>query len=337
MDSLTHTVLGACIGEVIAGKKLGKKAMLLGAIANNFPDIDVISNIWTKPAEALLAHRGITHSLLAAFIFSFLFAWLFFKKSKHRDVSFKEWIMLFGINIFTHLLIDAFTSYGTGWFEPFSHYRVSFNSMFILDPFFLIPVLACAIMLLILKKNSLKRHKIALAGICIGSIYSTATLINKLYVNNVAKQNLLAQNIKYSDYMITPTPLNNFLWYMAVNSDSVLHLGFYSIFDKDRNIRFQTINKNTNALEPYKNSEEVKKLLRFSKEYYTISNDENFPSFNDARFGQVGGWDDKNAPFVFRFNLIEHSGNETTLQQGRFKAIQGDELKKLIKRIKGTE
>lgn len=337
MDSLTHTVLGACIGEVVLGKKLGKKAMLLGALANNFPDIDVVANLWTRPAGSLLTHRGITHSLLAAVIFSLLLAWFFTKKSKHKDVSFNEWLVLFGVNIFVHLLIDAFTSYGTGWFEPFSHFRVSFNSMFILDPFFLIPVLICALLLLILNKNSIKRKKIALAGICIGSIYASATLINKIYVNAVAKDNLLTQNIQYSDYMTTPTPLNNFLWYMVVKSDTVLHLGFYSIFDKDRTINLQTINKNEYGLKPYKNSEDVQKLIQFSKGYYSISNDENVPSFNDVRFGQIGGWDDKNAPFVFRFNLLEHSGNETKLQQGRFKAIQGEELKKLIKRIKGEK
>ncbi len=334
MDSITHTVLGACIGEVIAGKKLGKKAMLLGAIANNFPDIDVVSGLWTKPAEGLLAHRGITHSLLAAIIFSFLFAFIFLKKSKHKNVSFKEWLLLFGINIFTHLLIDAFTSYGTGWFEPFNHFRVSFNSMFILDPFFLLPSLICALFLAFMKKIAVNRKKFALAGICISCAYASFTIINKLYIDTVAKENLVAQKIKYKDYMTSPTPLNNFLWFMLIRSDSTLHLGYYSIFDKDRVISFQTINKNEAALEPYKDSEEVKKLVQFSKGYYTITNNENILSFNDARFGQIG-LDDKNAPFVFRFDLIKQTGNETTLQQGRFKALQGDEIKKLIRRVKG--
>ena len=44
MDSITHTVLGACLGQVLAGKKIGKKAMLWGAVANNIPDIDIITS-----------------------------------------------------------------------------------------------------------------------------------------------------------------------------------------------------------------------------------------------------------------------------------------------------
>ena len=57
MDSLTHIVLGACIGEAMLGKKLGKKAMLIGAIAQSLPDIDFVAALWLGPAENLLAHR----------------------------------------------------------------------------------------------------------------------------------------------------------------------------------------------------------------------------------------------------------------------------------------
>jgi hypothetical protein len=42
MDSITHIAVGACIGEVFAGKKIGKKAMWLGAAANSLPDIDFL-------------------------------------------------------------------------------------------------------------------------------------------------------------------------------------------------------------------------------------------------------------------------------------------------------
>ena len=64
MDSLTHIVLGACVGEAIGGKKLGKQAMILGAVAQSIPDIDFLATLWMNPAEELLAHRGFTHSIL---------------------------------------------------------------------------------------------------------------------------------------------------------------------------------------------------------------------------------------------------------------------------------
>ena len=62
MDTVTHIVLGACVGDAVLGQKVGKKALIAGAIAQSIPDIDFISALWLSPAEQLLAHMGITHS-----------------------------------------------------------------------------------------------------------------------------------------------------------------------------------------------------------------------------------------------------------------------------------
>ena len=41
MASVTHLVLGAAIGEVVLGKKLGYKAAIIGALADTVPDFDM--------------------------------------------------------------------------------------------------------------------------------------------------------------------------------------------------------------------------------------------------------------------------------------------------------
>src|SRR5438132_1040900 len=100
MDSVTHTVLGACVGEALGGKQLGKKAMLYGAIANNIPDVDVISSYWMKQADSLLAHRGFTHSILFALIITFVAGWVMNKKFNIPGFSQQDWFMLLGVNLF---------------------------------------------------------------------------------------------------------------------------------------------------------------------------------------------------------------------------------------------
>ncbi|MCB0468978.1 MAG: metal-dependent hydrolase, partial [Aequorivita sp.] len=47
MDSVTQIVLGAAVGEAVLGKKIGNKAMALGAIAGTIPDLDVLSSHFT--------------------------------------------------------------------------------------------------------------------------------------------------------------------------------------------------------------------------------------------------------------------------------------------------
>jgi inner membrane protein len=68
MDSLTQITLGAAVGEVVLGKKAGNRAMLWGAIAGTFPDLDILANFVTDQVSALAYHRAFTHSILFAII-----------------------------------------------------------------------------------------------------------------------------------------------------------------------------------------------------------------------------------------------------------------------------
>lgn len=66
MDSLTQIVLGAAVGEVVLGRKVGNRAMVWGAVAGTLPDLDVFANAVTDPISALAYHRAFTHSLTYA-------------------------------------------------------------------------------------------------------------------------------------------------------------------------------------------------------------------------------------------------------------------------------
>ena len=73
MDSLTHIVLGACIGELFTDKQFGKKAMIWGALTQSIPDIDFIAGFWLSPTADLIAHRSFTHSVLFALLVALFF------------------------------------------------------------------------------------------------------------------------------------------------------------------------------------------------------------------------------------------------------------------------
>jgi inner membrane protein len=335
VDTLTHTVLGACLGEAIAGKKIGKKAMLYGAIANNLPDIDVIAALWTEHAENMLVHRGITHSLLIAFLFSPAIAYAFQKR--HPGITIKESLMLWGSGMLIHIFIDAYTSYGTGWFEPFDHRRVTFNALYIVDPVFTLPMLISASGLLILKRHSEKRMRWAKAGLYLSATYLLFVTVNKLYVNSVIRENIKTQNIQCKKFMATPTPLNNFLWYVIVDNGKDFHSGYYSDFDRNKTIAFNLVKKNDSLLIPFKSTKEVIRLIRFSQGYYCLKREgDSSVIFNDMRFGSQGGWFIKDAPYVFRFDITNLNRSSIELQRGRIKAVGSEALKQLWKRMKGN-
>ena len=196
--------MGACLGEVLIGKKLGKPALVWGALAQNLPDIDVISVSWLNPAQSLLAHRGITHSILFALAASPLLAWTAGKVHHPKDISFRKWTLFFLIQICVHILLDAFNSYGTGWFEPFSHFRVSFNAIFVADPLFTLMPLVATIALLIRPSNIKYRKRLrACAGL---QLFICCSALNKGIVDTDAG-GLENQNIQYNRYFTTPLHL----------------------------------------------------------------------------------------------------------------------------------
>jgi len=335
LDTLTHTVLGACIGEAIAGKKLGKKAMLIGAIANNIPDIDVVSSFWLRSPDSLLAHRGFTHSILFLILFAPAASY-YLSKFKKWHILFRDWFLLIGSGILVHIFIDAFTSYGTGWFEPFSHHRVSFNTIFIVDPLYTIAPLILAIVLSILKRTNRRRFALAMTAIFISSGYLLCTAANKIHIDKLATESFKKNNFAINNYFTTPTPLNNFLWYIVAMDSAGANIGYYSVFDKTEDISgYHYFPKNDTALVPLKDRREVLKLIRFSQGFYIIENKKDLLVFNDLRFGQIGGWYIPDAPFVFRYNLFKDENNANVLQQGRMKASNSEALVKMIERIRG--
>ncbi|MEO6540677.1 MAG: metal-dependent hydrolase, partial [Ferruginibacter sp.] len=232
MDSLTHIALGACMGEAFAGRKVGKKAMLWGALAQSIPDIDFLAALWSDTSENLLAHRGFTHSILFCIGATFLMA--FFAERWHRphNISFARWLAFFGAVSLGHIFLDAFNNYGVGWFEPFSHKRISFNVVYVADAFFsIVPVIAL-VMLLVLKPFNKKRKFWWRIGLGFCFLYLGYCVVNKMIINREVKHLLAKQEIKYNRYFTTPAPLQSWLWFVVAATDSGYHVGYRSVFDK---------------------------------------------------------------------------------------------------------
>lgn len=335
MDSITHLALGACVGDVIAGKQLGKKAMLLGAAAQSIPDIDFVAALWSNTSDNLMAHRGFTHSILFCVIVTALFAWLGKRWHRHQDITLKKWMIFFGVQVFIHLLIDGMNVYGVGWFEPFSHHRVSYNWIFVADPFYSVWLGIGSITLLVLKKNHPKRNWWRKFGIGMSTIYLLYCGLNKIKIDSDVRDVFKKQHITYNSYFTTPTPLNNWLWYIVAASDSGYYIGYRSLFDKERKIDFRFIARNDSLLDPVEDHKDLQKLIRFSKGYYTIQKKNGKLVFNDLRFGQMLGWNDPAAPFVFYYYLQHPEDNQFVVQRGRFARWDWNALKALFKRIKG--
>lgn len=337
MDSLTHLALGACMGEAFAGKKLGKKAMLWGALAQSVPDIDFVASFWMDTPSSLLAHRGFTHSFLFCAIITPLFALAAERWHRPHNISLQKWFLFFGGVIFVHLFIDAFNNYGVGWFEPFSHKRISFHSIYVADPLFSIaPGLACLAMYYY-RRNPLKRKRSWQIGLGVSALYLIYCLINKAKIDRDVRQIFTAQEIVHDRYFTTPAPLQNWLWFVVAGNDDGFHVGFRSLFDPEKKIYFEYFPRQDSLLDPVRDHIEIQKLIRFSQDFYTVEYWNDTLVFNDLRFGQMLGWEKPEGKFVFHYFLSHPDDNTLVVQRGRFKGWNYDVVKGLLERVSGVQ
>jgi inner membrane protein len=335
MDLVTHIALGACMGEAMLGRRLGKKAMLWGALAHSFPDVDVISALWLDTPEALLAHRGITHSIAGGIIAVIFFSWLAMRFNKQGKVKLDNWVLFFCIAVLLHPLIDTFNTYGVGWFEPFDQRRISFNTVYVADPLFsAVPIFAAIALIFIHQKSMLRKVWWRVAFIVTG-IYLVTCVTTKTIVEHDVKEELDKQEISYNRYFTAPAPFQNMLWYVVAATDSGYYVGYRSVFDRSA-ISFHYFPANRYLLSGYTDQHEIDLLSRFSQQWYTVEQWHDTLVFNDLRFGQIAGWKDSAAHFSFHYFLGDSLSNRYVMQRGRVKGWTGESINRYFKRIVGN-
>ncbi|HET8754112.1 MAG TPA: metal-dependent hydrolase, partial [Salinimicrobium sp.] len=170
MDSLTQIVLGAAVGEAVLGKKAGNKAMLYGAIAGTIPDLDTFAGYFVDPVTAIEIHRSFTHSIVFALAFAPIFGWLISKIEKKAGLGWKEWSWLMFWGLFTHPILDSFTTWGTQLLWPLKT-ELAFKSIFVIDPLYTLPFLTFLILAMRQKRTSPKRRKYNRLGLIVSSCY----------------------------------------------------------------------------------------------------------------------------------------------------------------------
>ena len=271
MDSLTQIVLGAAVGEVVLGKKAGNKAMLFGAIAGTLPDLDVLLSLWYKDDLSEIAlHRGYSHALFVHVLIAIPLAWLCFKAYKQK-YTFKDWYLLWSLGLTTHAILDAFTTYGTRLFLPFSSTPVGFNNISVIDPAYTFPFMGILMYCLFLKRDNPKRVKWAWRSVYISSAYMLATFAVKGFVHHKFSSSLQAKNYPYSFISTSPTFFNNALWAGMGISDSSIYMGEYSVLESPQpdTIRFVKYARNL-QLEKGFEGEALNTLKWFSQGAYLL-------------------------------------------------------------------
>lgn len=150
MDNLTHSLIGAVLGQAGLKRKTGL-AMPTLIIAANIPDIDATCTVFGTLSLAM--RRGITHGPIAMLVLPLLLtgAMIWFdrwqerrgKRPADRPPMRPGWLLALAyVGCLSHPLFDWMNSYGIRLLEPFSHKWFYGDALFIVDPWLLAMLIA---------------------------------------------------------------------------------------------------------------------------------------------------------------------------------------------------
>lgn len=334
MDSLTQIVLGAAVGEAVLGNKVGNKAMLYGAIAGTIPDLDAAAGYFTDTISAIEFHRGVTHSILFSLLASPVFGYLISGIEKRSAATWKDWTKLMFWGLFTHPILDSFTTWGTQLFWPLD-IRLAFKNIFVIDPLYTIPFLIFLILAMRQDKESPKRRKYTYLGLGVSSAYLLLSLGLKGLAHEQFVQSLDKQGIFYNRMDTRPSPFNTILWSANVEAEEDFLLGYYSFFDEGL-VRFEAYPKNHHYLGDLIDNRNVQRLIKISQGWFIITEKGGDLYFNDLRFGKLNP-SEEDSGFAFSYRLVKENGTVRAEEVEKRPENAGKILSDLWERITGVK
>lgn len=332
MDSFTQILLGIATVEAIAGRQLKNKTFVYGAILGTIPDLDVVIGLFLDPVAGVAIHRGLSHSILFYFLLSPILGWIITKLEKDK-ITFQRSIIVAFFGLFTHVLLDAFTSWGTQILWPLPD-RFALKTIFVIDPLYTIPLLI-SLIYVFKSKDELMRKKYLFRGLFISSGYLLLTCGIKLFALQKFENALQNQDISYTEIIVKPTAFNTILWNANVKTKNGYLLADYSLLDT-KEISFTLYENDSNTELEIIKSSRYEKLVCISEGWHIVSRHKNAIYFNDLRFGLLDD-NPRHPQFAFSYEFIpKMDGDFEVIEVPKQKRDGKILLQKMWKRLQGN-
>lgn len=297
MDSLTQIALGGAVGYAVLGNKVGRKAILWGAVLGTLPDLDVLIR-YDNAVANFTYHRGFSHSLLVHLLASPFIVWLILKIHQGTRQYRNQWFWLVFLCLSTHAILDSFTVYGTQLLWPLTEYPFGVSNLFIIDPLVTFPLLFGLAVALWPRVSPGTASKMNHIGLMLSGVYIAWTLGAKVYIDSKVETALAQRNIVSSAYVSTPAPFNSLLWRIVVMTEDKYYEGYASIFDDPAQISLNAYETHPDLLGLVVDAWGVQRLKWFTKGIYSVTSKDNLVVMTDLRMGVE-------CAYVFKFVVAE--------------------------------
>ncbi|RYD32067.1 MAG: metal-dependent hydrolase, partial [Verrucomicrobiaceae bacterium] len=274
MDWITQAALGAALGELMMGKRLGNLALAWGALFGILPDfLEILFSPVLDTAREISWHHAAGHCIPIIAAACWGIPRLLEKLWKREKVSRRD-ATLFLLAVWSaHLALDAFTSDGVALLWPILDNRVSFNFLNKVDFLFSAPLVVAVCWLAFLREQTPKktrskkpqpvpkRRKILRWGLGLAAGYAVISLAMKFTASAGFDADLTRRGTRFTRRMEGPMPYNFLLWRSVVDKGDEMWVGYRMVFESHSTpVRWTIYPKGIASLDAVKTAREVKTL-----------------------------------------------------------------------------
>jgi len=284
MDPLSQVLLGAAVGHATLGSRVGRKAMLWGAVLGGVPDLDIFIP-QPDAVEVFTDHRGFTHSLITHTVVAPVIGAALARLYEDDGVSMARWSLLAWLALVTHALLDAVTIYGTQLFWPATSPPVGLGSIFIIDPVYTLVLLTGVLWAVFARHRPDIGRRANAICLGLGTAYLALGMFIQAAVRDIAVSELARQGAAHDRLIVTPTPFNLVLWRVVAMAPDGYREGYYSLLDEAPVMQFSHYPSDQDLLTPVENAPAVTRLRWFIKGFYRVRESDGLVEITDLRMG----------------------------------------------------
>lgn len=298
MDSVTQFALGAVIGAVALGPRIGaRKAIIIGGLMGTVPDLDTFIPS-DDPVSSFTSHRGASHSLIIQALATPLFAEplvrLFKGLRDHRIRTYLGIYLIFA----THALIDAITIYGTRLLYPIIDTPFGVGSMFIIDPLYSLPLVLIVLWGLVSASYTTRLATWAKRALVVTSAYMLISIPLQQMAEAKALKVLADHGIEAERTLTVAGPFTTLFWKtIAIDGNRYINV-YTSTLGGDDAVTVYAHPRRADLIECLSTNKRFQELSAFNKGIYSLAVEGDDVVMSDLRMGLSPN-------YVFRFAIAE--------------------------------
>lgn len=329
MDSVTQAVLGAAVQGAMLGRAQGRRALLYGAALGTLPDLDVLVR-YADPVSTMTYHRGFSHSVFVLTALAALLTWLVRWRWPQAAYSRQRLFWAVWLVLVTHVLLDAFTVYGTQIFWPLTTTPESWAAVFIIDPVYTVPLLG-AVLFSVMAGLKGRGVRVLTWALVFSTAYLGFGLSNRVLAERRVSQALHDQGVAVTALRAVPLPINTLVWRVIARTPDGRHIEAVSSLLDHRPPEWVYLPPQSDSSRALKGSPLYERLRWFTDDWLRHDVVGDALVVSDLRMGIAG-------QYTFRFKMAQcdaASGQWQVVTPSAWPSLRPgmNELKPILARI----